>query len=263
MLCNFQVAAGVSFCGFVHDSSIVVHEQQTPGRYNGAMAVQSLPWTLRESLVNELRSTLVEYGRSPAAAAVLAGVIIRWFAEEGRIAAPLTRGVTKAIGGEPELEETLENWLAEAPTTHRAGWLADRLAAAVSVQWDAQPAAPEGEITLPHKARAPLVRRLEQRLDHTCDRDPPDADEWGDLVDAALARLGHKYPVLAHRLLTAEFPDADVPKLKLPFTKHLRHHLNGHPQLSPEQIIRFVERALQIRWIERPRKTTGSGPARR
>ncbi len=192
-----------------------------------------------------LRPIVVRDAHDPDLGRLLA-VHIETFLKEpaARALRPLVADATKSR----DIGTSLEEMLPSLPPTRRTEWLVDALARAWHVTW--RPAASDdgAPIALPATERDRILRRLEKVWEHRIQRfdDEPDADEYADAFEEEIERIGTKHDTLALRLVQRRFPDARNPKLTWTF----RQLLGKHGVDSPEKLLAFFERHLDVVWSE-------------
>lgn len=152
----------------------------------------------------------------------------------------------RAHVAEPEFAGRVKGWLALMPKTRRADWLADRLAEDAGAVWGGVATDPPGPIALPAAARRQLLARLEALTEvvRNAGDDEPRPDAYAEALLEELAAIGARHEPLAIRLATRKIPDGDGTGLARFFPAALEHRRIA----APERLVKFVERALELRW---------------
>ncbi|NUO52990.1 MAG: hypothetical protein HOV80_29440 [Polyangiaceae bacterium] len=203
-----------------------------------------LSWSLKQKLLAKLREDFVRHGRSEALPELLEGSLAD-LAKTAR-SEPLRLLVREGIAGR-KLKTTLKAWLKEMPDVHRSAWLVDKLTHAAGLVW-AEPAADvPGPIRLPRAERTRIEQRLQELWETSIDRhdSDPEPEEYADVLEEEIERIGRKHEVFAQRALGKRFshPSAhgEITLLEL---------LNREQIDSAESVIRFLEKALEIEWTQ-------------
>ena len=205
----------------------------------------ALAWTLREKLRLALRPKVQGAVDRDLFAELVADAIDD--VAKGPDGAPLRAALKEGLG-KKRLPKLVRSWVAELPSTHRSDWLVERLASDIGFAWSTEPAAVESTISLPIAARKRIERRFRELEEDLLSRhdDDPEAEEYADVLEEELARIGAKHEALAHRLATKRFPGKSHPNTSLAF----RQHLDAKQIRSPEKLLEFVTQALDLRWVE-------------
>lgn len=211
---------------------------------------KGLPASVRERLRVEVRAALVRHGKSAAIGEILAEVITS-VGKETRTK-ELSALATSKVGGR-RLDVALGRWVAELPPTERSEALVSRLSKEAGLRWAAEAKLEAGPLRIPAVERERIERRFERIWTRSIDRhdDEGELAEYADALDDELGRIGHKHEQLALRVLHARFPDASGER-----TLTLRDYVDRVDPASHVELLRLVERALEIEWV-------GDAPAAR
>ncbi len=193
--------------------------------------VPKLAAALRDRMTDELRSTLLSTTDPERLTERLVALI--------RELTQLPGG--KALGDLAKVATArrVRTWVRDLPSTHRAAWIVEQLGRAAKLEWAEPAPVPSGPLALPRHERDKLHERLHTLWCNmiSSSTDDPNPEELAETAEAALARLGNRYPALASRLLAGRFEG-------LTFSSWLEKQALA----DPEQIVACVERTLQLEW---------------
>ncbi len=211
---------------------------------------RELPASVRERLRLELRAALVAHGASAASGEILASVI----SEVGKQTRTkeLSALVSSRVGGRA-FALALGQWVAELSPTGKSEALVSRLSREAGLRWAAEPKLEAGPLGVPAAER----QRIERIWTRSIDRhdDEGELAEYADALEDELGRIGHKHEQLALRVLHARFLDASGER-----RLRLRELVDQENPASHAELLRLVERALEIEWIDDAGATSAETP---
>ncbi|HEY5926330.1 MAG TPA: hypothetical protein VIV11_31810 [Kofleriaceae bacterium] len=107
---------------------------------------------------------------------------------------------------------------------------------------------------MPRRERDRIARRFERTLKRRISRDDdqPEAQEYADVLDEEIERIGRGDEQFSVRVLTKRFSDGTRDNV-LAF----RQLLDRAKLEDPERILQFFETTLQIQWIDPPARMRG------
>ena len=211
------------------------------------MTARPLPWSLREKVCSLLRRHMVHAQADEAMAEFLTKELRHFVAIPG--AGALEDVVRHGISGVP-FSKCLFALFRDMPSARRVDYLVTRLSEQAGLTWLPQPEDTPGPIDIPMKEVELIERRLDELRERSFARhdDEPEADEYGELVEELLDRLGRKYDALAVRLLTKRFPDPGGAAVTYTFFELF----NRERMTNIEEIVEYIEKNLEINWEEGP-----------
>jgi hypothetical protein len=234
---------------------------------------QKLPWSVRQTLLIEFRAIIAQHLRSTAAdrsEAELANDIVTSYQRVANGARKQVRdALLTAIPSDGTLRKHVEGWVEEMQALQgsRSAWLLDKISETASLSWqENQPVDTDGAISLPHEVRERFLTQLESLFSDKLSKfdDTPEPEEWAEVIDTELLRVGRSNEAFAVRVLTKRFEG----KSKLTFLQFFEQ--NGPD--TPAEIVQFIEKHLGIDWtkvdqnpaegleprVVRPYSTTGT-----